>query len=194
MIKDYLDNKPIIQTRNLILREYTINDVSDLKEWLGDAEIYTYWGRNANNSEINPESLFIDPRPHIKRKPSKDFKWGMVLKENNKLIGEIQVFDIENDRMAKVAYRLSKKYWGKGLTSEALHSVVMFCFENTELQRLSAGVDVNNIASWKVMEKCGFLREGLIRQGKMLSTYCDYYLYGMLKNDYRSKQAFSPAL
>lgn len=33
-------------------------------------------------------------------------------------------------------------------------------------------------------EKCGFIKEGTIRQGKMLSVYCDYNIYGMLREDY----------
>ena len=44
--------------------------------------------------------------------------------------------------------------------------------------------DVRNIASNKVLEKCGFIKEGTIRQGKMVSVYCDYHIYGMLREDY----------
>ena len=57
-------------------------------------------------------------------------------------------------------------------------------FEETELQRLWADVHTQNIASYKTLEKAGFKREGLIREGKMVNTYCDYYLYGMIKDDY----------
>ena len=96
------------------------------------------------------------------------------------------VINIENNRMAKVAYRLSKKYWGQGLTTEALKSVIKFCFENTELQRLWTDVHADNTASCKILEKCGFIQEGFIRQGRMSTTYCDYFLYGILKDDYCS--------
>ena len=91
---------------------------------------------------------------------------------------------IENDRMAKVAFRLSPAYQGNRLMTEALARVAIFCFEETELQRLWADVHVQNIASYKTLEKAGFKREGLIREGKMVNTYCDYYLYGMIKADY----------
>lgn len=43
---------------------------------------------------------------------------------------------------------------------------------------------MRNVASYKILEKVGFRREGHIRDGKMVNTYCDYYLYGMTKTDY----------
>ncbi len=94
------------------------------------------------------------------------------------------VYLIENDRMAKVAFRLSPACQGKRLMTEALVRAVTFCFEETELQRLWADVHTQNIVSCKTLEKAGFKREGLIREDKMVNTYCDYYLYGMIKADY----------
>ena len=62
-----------------------------------------------------------------------------------------------------------------------------FCFTHTELQRIWTDVDKRNIASWKVLEKCGFTREGMIRQGKMVNNWCDYYIYGLLKTDIKNE-------
>ena len=186
-LKNHLLEKPILETDRLILRPISESDVPDLEGWLPDPDLYTYWGRPANKGELNPKELFYDPRPSIKRKPIYDFNWGIVLRSSNKVIGQVFVFEIENSRMAKVAYRMAKMYWGKGFTTESMQRAVSFCFENTELQRLWTDVDVRNIASCKVLEKCGFSKEGLIRQGKFNLTYCDYYLYGLLKEDYRTK-------
>ena len=44
----------------------------------------------------------------------------------------------------------------------------------------------SRITTWlrmNVLEKCGYTREGLIRQGKMVNTWCDYYIYGILSTD-----------
>ena len=70
--------------------------------------------------------------------------------------------------------------------SEALKSVIEFCFLKTELQKLWTDVHILNHASYKTLEKVGFQKEGHIREGKMVNTYCDYYLYGILKSDYVS--------
>ena len=53
----------------------------------------------------------------------------------------------------------------------------------TELKRLWAEIDFRNVASQRMLEKSGFTREGLIRQGKMVNTWCDYYVYGILDSD-----------
>ena len=57
-----------------------------------------------------------------------------------------------------------------------------FCFEHTELKRLYAEVDARNIPSQKMMEKSGYTTEGLIRQGKMVNSWCDYYICGILSS------------
>ena len=186
MLKDYLENKPTLETPRLILRPLTPDDVPDLRRWLARDEIYTYWGRPASKGEREPETMFVDPRPWVKRKPSPDFKWGMISKDTNTVIGDISVFDIENNRMGSVGYRLDPDLWGQGYTSEALAAAVDFIFTHTELDRLHATADVRNTASNRVLEKCGFVHEGTIRHGKMVSTYCDYHIWGMLREDYEA--------
>lgn len=178
-LQDYIYNKPVLETERLRLRTLQYEDVTDLKEWLGDNSIYRYWGKRPGKNDLHPELLFQKPE-----KPTKSFHWGIVYKQDNKVIGDMWVYLIENDRMAKVAFRLSPAYQGNHLMTEALARVVSFCFEETELKRLWAEVHVLNVASYKTLEKAGFKREGHIREGKMVNTYCDYYLYGMIKADY----------
>lgn len=44
-LQDYVQNKPVLETEQLILRPLRKEDVTDLKEWLGDSSIYQYWGK-----------------------------------------------------------------------------------------------------------------------------------------------------
>ena len=184
MLKDYLEVKPVLETLRLILRPLTQDDVPDLRRWLGREEIYTYWGRPASKNEREPELMFIDARPWVKRKPSPDFRWGVVLRATGRVIGDVSAFDIENSRMGSVGYRFDPEEWGRGYATEALAAAVDFIFAHTELDRLQATADVRNTASNRVLEKCGFLREGTIRRGKMVSAYCDYHIWGMLREDH----------
>ena len=175
---------PVLETKRPILREITEKDADDLRKWLGRDEVYTYWGRDAAKGEKNPELLFIDPRPNVKRKPSPDFIWGIVLKSSGEVIGMLEIFDIENDRMGMVGYRISPEYWRSGICTEALRRAVDFVFTETQMDRLQGSADVRNIASNRVLEKSGFRLEGTIRHGKMVSRYCDYNIWGMIRDDY----------
>jgi ribosomal-protein-alanine N-acetyltransferase len=189
MLNDYPSAKPTLETSRLILRPMTADDVPDLRRWLARDEIYTYWGRKASKGEREPELMFIDPRPWVKRKPDPDFKWGIVLKETNAVIGDVSIFDIENARMGSVGYRLDPDLWGHGYVTEALRAAVEFIFTHTELDRLHAAADVRNTASNRVLEKCGFVHEGTIRHGKMVSVYCDYHIWGLLREDWEQMKA-----
>ena len=177
-LQDYVNSKPTIRTERLTIRELCASDVPALREWMPDKSIYTYWGKGPGKTDKQPELLFEKAE-----KPSKRFHLGIELNETRKIIGELWVYLIENDRMAKIAVRFGKAYHGNGYATEAVNAMVRFCFEHTELRRIWTDVDVRNAASCKVLEKCGFTREGTIRQGKMVSTWCDYHLYGILKSD-----------
>ena len=179
-LADYIYQKPVIETERLRIRPMRAADVSALTEWLPDSSIYTYWGKGPSKAEKNPELLFEKAE-----KPTKSFHLGIAQKETDRVIGDIWVYLIQNDRMASVAVRLSSSYQGKGYGTEALSAMTKFCFENTELKRLWTEVDAQNIASQKMLKKCGYTREGLIRQGKMVNTWCDYYIYGILSSDER---------
>ena len=158
-----------------------------MREWLGLDIVYKYWGRPASKDEKNPELLFVDARPNVKRKPSHDFIWGIESKENNKVIGIIEVFDIENDRLGNVGYRINPNFWSQGICTEALKRVVDFIFLETKLDRLNVEADIENVASNKVLKKCGFTHEGCIRNGKMGSRYCTYHIYGYIREDFSQR-------
>ena len=177
-LADYIQSKPTLETKRLKLRPMTVSDVPALREWLPDPSIYAYWGKGASKAEKNPELLF-----EKEAKPTKSFHLGIEEKTSGKVIGDLYVYLIENDRMASVAIRLAPTCQGKGYGTEALLRVTDFCFSNTELKRLWTEVDIRNIPSQKMLEKCGYKQEGLIRQGKMVNTWCDYYIYGILKSD-----------
>lgn len=177
-LADYINNKPVMETDRLIIRPMTVLDVPSLKTWMPDRSIYTYWGKKPSKGEMHPELLFEKTE-----RQTKSFHLGISEKGNNEVIGDLWVYLIENDRMAQIAIRLSKDKQGRGYGTEALSAMTRFCFENTELQRLWAQVDVRNIVSSRMLEKCGYTKEGLIRQGKMINTWCDYYVYGILVSD-----------
>lgn len=186
LLNNFYENLPKLETDRLILRKIIQNDAYDWAEFTADTEINKHWGKDSDGDEINTRSMFAEVQH--KNFGKEQLLWGIALKENDKLIGDIQIYNIENSRMAKVAFKIAKKHWGNSYTTEALQAVIKFCFTKTELQRIWSDVTKENIASCRVLEKCGFKREGLIRQGKMVLSYCDYYIYGIIKDDFIAEQ------
>ncbi|ONI26311.1 LOW QUALITY PROTEIN: hypothetical protein PRUPE_1G016700 [Prunus persica] len=65
----------------------------------------------------------------------------------------------------ELGYVLGSKYWGKGIATQAVKLVADTIFKEwTHLERLEAFVDVDNVGSQRVLEKSGFLREGVLRK------------------------------
>lgn len=90
----------------------------------------------------------------------------------------------------EIGYWLSEKYWGKGIMSEAVKELVDFSFIQTHFLRLFATIFHNNIASMRVLEKCGFKFEAIhkhtvMKEGKLL----DEHLYAMLKEQWEPTRA-----
>jgi RimJ/RimL family protein N-acetyltransferase len=65
---------------------------------------------------------------------------------------------------AEVGYWLGEALWGRGIVAAALDALVPRAFERFDLQRVHAGVYSNNPASMRVLEKAGFVREGVHRR------------------------------
>jgi len=176
MLKDYINNKPTIESKRLVIRPLKENDIKDLREWTPDKSIYKYWGKNPGKTDLKPE-LLLDK----KEKPSKSFHLYIEFKELNKVIGDIYIYLIEKDVKAKVAIRLDPKYHNLGIGTEAVTSICNWCFLNTELKTIWTDVDKNNISSIKMLEKCGFNKSKEITNGKMVSSICDYFVYKLFK-------------
>lgn len=176
-LADYVRNKPTLETGRLVIRPLVPSDVPALEEWMPDESIYAYWGKGPGKAERNPALLFAK-----ESRPAKSFHLGIALRETGKVVGDIWAYRIVRDREATVAVRLGRPHQGQGYGTEALAAMVRFCFGRTELKRLRAEADVRNVASQRMLEKCGFAREGGVRRGKMVSVSCEFCVYGLEKD------------
>lgn len=78
-LKDYLIDKPTLESTVTVLRPLTIDDVEDLKEWTSNKELYKYWGKRPGKSDKNPALMFSNKTA----KPTKSFHWGIVERNSN---------------------------------------------------------------------------------------------------------------
>jgi [ribosomal protein S5]-alanine N-acetyltransferase len=78
-------------------------------------------------------------------------------------IGLILGQDIDR-RSAEIGYWLSEEYWGRGIATEAVQALTEYALATYNLCRIWANVFVWNPGSMRVLEKAGFVREGVLRR------------------------------
>jgi RimJ/RimL family protein N-acetyltransferase len=91
----------------------------------------------------------------------------------------------EESRRAEIGYVLGKPYWGQGFAHEGVGALLAFAFGDLSLRRLEAEVDPRNVASAKVLNRLGFVQEGLLRERWALKgEICASTLYGLLRHEW----------
>ena len=173
---------PLIETKRLILRGLTEADIPFLFEHFSKNEINEFSSED-NLARIEEARMFyekyIAPRPQL-------FRLGMTLKATVLLIGTIGLYGIDPENMRTlIGFDLVKEYWGKGLMSEAVLAVVDYGFREIGLNRIEATADGKNLRSLKLLERCGFRREGILREKHYYKeAFHDEVVFSLLKSEW----------
>lgn len=179
LIFDFTDF-PVLQTERLLLRQIIKDDANEMFALRSNPEIMQYIPREM------PKTI-DDAIKHIEfmqglLESGECINWAICLKEDNVLIGNIGYFRMqpENHR-AEIGYMLGPEFQGKGIMQEALTKIIYYGFETMKLHSIEAVTDPENYASWGLLEKNGFIREGHFKedcywQGK----YLDSFVYSLL--------------
>ncbi|CAN1129182.1 Uncharacterized N-acetyltransferase p20 [Linum perenne] len=85
----------------------------------------------------------------------------------------------------ELGYVLASGYWGKGIATTAVKMVTEVIFEERpEMERLEALVDVENVGSQRVLEKAGFVKEGVLRKFVVLKGRSrDMVMFSLLSTE-----------
>ncbi|WP_409298499.1 GNAT family N-acetyltransferase [Peribacillus sp. SCS-26] len=115
-------------------------------------------------------------------KSGRAYNFGIFLPDGT-LIGDISLYDVRTAffQSASAGYSVDGIHTGRGAATEALSLLLHFAFETLKLRRVEAGVSPENAASIRVLEKAGFIREGLMREYLLINgRWKDHYLYAAL--------------
>lgn len=151
----------IISLENIVLTKFNENDYLDLFEYASNKEVVKFltWIQYKSIDEAK------DYLKNIACKyDNKTFRWAIRYKENNKLIGCIDVVSLDlNKEEVELGYVLNPKYQNKGLMSEALRGVIKYLFNEVLINKIKIRCNVDNIASYKVMKNASFKDMNIIR-------------------------------
>ncbi len=156
-----------IETELLVLKS-TGNKDNELKEMFQNISILS----NMSEKNIRPVEV-----------PSEiTFR----IEKEDELIGEIRIKNIKwYNRKAELSLMIAPRYQGKGYGTGALKKIIEYAFNTMNFYRLEAEVIDFNEASKRLVEKCGFLFEGRLREAKYVNgKYYDILRYGLLKKEW----------
>jgi [ribosomal protein S5]-alanine N-acetyltransferase len=147
-----------IVTPRLVVRAFQPEDASDLYEYLSVEEIYRF----------EPgEPIDMQQAIELARQMAgtSDF-WAVEHRSEAKVIGQIYFKQIDPSHLRtwEVGYILSPRYQRQGYASEAVGILVRSGFAVASVHRVFAHCNPDNTASWKLLEKIGFRREGWLKK------------------------------
>jgi RimJ/RimL family protein N-acetyltransferase len=100
-------------------------------------------------------------------------------------LGYVPGTDVERFS-AEVGYWLGEQYWRRGIVSEALSLFTQYAFSELKLLRLFATPFADNRASIRVLEKAGYVLEGVMRSGCVkYGQPRDQALYAIVNSEFR---------
>ena len=175
-----LNERVELRTDRLLLRPFDFRDVDDVLAYASEPEFSRY--------------LPI-PQPYT-RDDAVEFVARRVLDEwstrptfaivsKGHVVGGVNLGVHELHETAEMGYALARSQWNRGLTPEAARAVIDWGFERYGLHKVWAFADLRNRRSWRVMEKLGMTREGVLRDHlKTRDERVDCIYYGVLRGEW----------
>ncbi|WMJ88460.1 GNAT family N-acetyltransferase [Anaerocolumna sp. MB42-C2] len=154
----------VLETDRLLLRNWEISDLEDFYEYAKNPNVGPMAG-------WKPHESLDESRKILNSFIEREEVWAVVYRVNRKVIGSIGLHNDSKRNSANIkmlGYVLSEDYWGMGLIPEAVREVIRYSFEELDLALLSIYHYPFNVQSKRVIEKCGFTYEGILRMGSQI--------------------------
>jgi ribosomal-protein-alanine N-acetyltransferase len=150
---------PELATERLRLRAPLPSDAAALLGILGDPEVTRY--HNMPTLTTLAEAHAALERLQQRYTARDTIRWAIELLSPGEMIGTVGLlrFDFEH-RRAEIGYEIARRFWGRGLTPDAVAVVIRYGFSILGLHRIEAGILPGNESSVRVVQKLGFLEEG----------------------------------
>lgn len=152
-----------IQGEKIYLRPVNIQDANqDYCRWMNDPEVTRYTESRFSAHTLEDIKVYIE-----RESESKDSIFlAIVLKENNRHIGNIKIHRIDKvHNHAEISLLIGEKScWGQGIGAEAIRLTAGHAFNALNLHKVYAGCYANNIGSIKAFKKAGFKEEAIMKE------------------------------
>jgi len=178
---------PSISSDAVLLRRIVESDLDALYELYKNPNVFTFIPGSAKKSK----ETVLHMIGHFERDfhKKKMIFLGVCRAElPDELVGTAEIFQYDPKvNKVVIGYRFCESCWGQNLATETVRALTGYLFETVGLNRIEAYVMPQNAASQRVLEKNGFMREGLLRQANIWTDkgVVDLIVFSLLRSDAR---------
>jgi ribosomal-protein-alanine N-acetyltransferase len=184
--KSVFENFPEIESKNLLFRNFTLEDSKEIFLIRSDDKVMKYLDTTRHNSEDDSRKMIESVIESYKNRTG--INWAIIKKESKAFLGYFGFWRIITEHCrAEIGYALKPEYWGQGIMAETLNVMIEFGFNTLLLHSIEANVNPGNTASIKVLEKAGFKKEAYFRENFLYNNqFLDSIIYSLLEKDLHS--------
>src|SRR6516164_156681 len=147
------------ETPRLLLRCWGETDRAPFREMNADAQVMRYFLSALTAEET--DALLEQIRLHFEQHGFG--LWAVALKETNEFAGfiglAVPAFEAHFTPCVEIGWRLSARFWNRGLATEGAAAVLAFAHNSLGLKQVVSFTTTENVASRRVMEKIGMIRD-----------------------------------
>lgn len=176
-------NFPILTTERLCLRQLTHGDGETMVAIFSSPEVLRFLNQPPMDT-LEKAITFID-RLNGSYQNRESVDWGITLHGDDRVIGMCGSYQWDrSNRHMDIGYHILPSQWGQGYATEAARAMIRWCFDNLDLHRIQADCTDGNIASERVLLKCGFKVEGIWRESCWEhGRFVDIKQFGLLRRE-----------
>ncbi len=182
--KQVFEQFPELQSERLKFCQISLNDTNALFEIRTHSDVMKYMDTDMMKSIADSEELIKSLTESFIK--GEGINWGLLEKSSNTFIGYFGFWRIDSRHCrAEIGYALHPDYWGKGYMNEAASVLIDFGFNTLHLHSVEANINPDNLASKKVLEKIGFVKEAYFRENFLYNKeFKDSVIYSLLESDF----------
>jgi ribosomal-protein-alanine N-acetyltransferase len=177
---------PLLTTQRLRLRQLTHDDADAMMAIYGSPDVLRYLSIAPVDTREKAIGLIDWLNGNYQRHEAVD--WAITL--NNDLIGTCGAYgwDRENRRV-DIGYHVLPSHWGRGYATEATRAILRWSFDHLDVHRIQADCTEGNIASERVLLKCGFTVEGVWRESCWEhGRFVNIKQFGLLRREFMASE------
>lgn len=179
-----LSKAKLLETSRLTIRPLTVSDTNNIQKALNDKKVSEQLSYTPHPYTIEMAEIWMK-NVNFGMDKNNCCYWAIYTKDTNEFVGTSGLSLFSDQDNAELHYWIAADFWNKGYATESSKRVITYLFEELNSYRLQITHREHNIASQKVILKCGFTLEGKLRGSlKRFGKYENVMYYGLLRDEY----------